>query len=144
MVFAFADADLDFNMVPFPVGAQDGEGEALLLRLGQQLHDLVLVQQQAPGAAGLVRGVAGLLVGLNVTAIEPDLAAIHASESVGDVELPEAVFGQEVRKDLLHTVVRWQLACRRQGTAMTKTKGLVSGGGKKPFKQKGTGGARQG
>lgn len=65
-------------------------------------------------------------------------------KKVGEVELPAAVFEQPVRKDLLHTVVRWQLASRRQGTAMTKTKGLVSGGGKKPFKQKGTGGARQG
>lgn len=65
-------------------------------------------------------------------------------KKVGDVEVPDAVFGQPVRKDILHTVVRWQLACRRQGTAMTKTKGLVSGGGKKPFKQKGTGSARQG
>jgi large subunit ribosomal protein L4 len=75
----------------------------------------------------------------------PSVAVLNwEKKKVGDVELPEAVFGQEVRKDLLHTVVRWQLACRRQGTAMTKTKGLVSGGGKKPFKQKGTGGARQG
>lgn len=65
-------------------------------------------------------------------------------KKVGDVELPATVFGQPVRKDILHTVVRWQLACRRQGNAATKTKGLVSGGGKKPFKQKGTGGARQG
>lgn len=63
---------------------------------------------------------------------------------VGEVELLAAVFEQPVRKDLLHTVVRWQLASRRQGTHMTKTKGLVSGGGKKPFKQKGTGNARQG
>jgi len=65
-------------------------------------------------------------------------------KKVGEIELPAAVFEQPLRKDLLHTVVRWQLACRRQGTAMTKTKGLVSGGGKKPFKQKGTGNARQG
>jgi large subunit ribosomal protein L4 len=65
-------------------------------------------------------------------------------KSVGEVELPAAVFEQPLRKDLLHMVVRWQLACRRQGTAMTKTKGLVSGGGIKPFKQKGTGNARQG
>ena len=61
-------------------------------------------------------------------------------KKVGELDLPAAVFEQPIRKDLLHTVVRWQLACRRQGTAMTKTKGLVSGGGKKPFKQKGTGG----
>lgn len=65
-------------------------------------------------------------------------------KEVGQVDLPAAVFEQPVRQDLLHTVVRWQLASRRQGTAMTKTKGLVSGGGKKPFKQKGTGNARQG
>jgi large subunit ribosomal protein L4 len=65
-------------------------------------------------------------------------------KKVGEVELPSAVFEQPVREDLIHTVVRWQLACRRQGNAMTKTKGLVSGGGKKPFKQKGTGNARQG
>jgi large subunit ribosomal protein L4 len=62
----------------------------------------------------------------------------------GDIELPKDIFEQEIRKDVLHSVVRWQLACRRQGTHSTKTKGLVSGGGKKPFKQKGTGNARQG
>ena len=65
-------------------------------------------------------------------------------EKIGQVELSSDVFEVEVRKDVLHTVVRWQLACRRAGTHMTKTKGLVSGGGKKPFKQKGTGNARQG
>ena len=65
-------------------------------------------------------------------------------KKVGEIELPAAVFEQPLRKDLLHTVVRWQLASRRQGTHMTKTKGLVSGGGIKPFKQKGTGNARQG
>jgi large subunit ribosomal protein L4 len=65
-------------------------------------------------------------------------------KKVGEVELPASVFEQNIRKDLLHTVVRWQLAGRRQGNHMTKTKGLVSGGGKKPFKQKGTGSARQG
>ena len=65
-------------------------------------------------------------------------------EKVGTVELSPEVFEREVKKEVLHEVVRWQLACRRQGTHMTKTKGLVSGGGKKPFKQKGTGNARQG
>lgn len=65
-------------------------------------------------------------------------------EKVGQVELAASVFETPVKKDVLHTVVQWQLASRRQGTHMTKTKGLVSGGGKKPFKQKGTGGARQG
>ncbi len=65
-------------------------------------------------------------------------------EKIGQVELSPEVFEAEVKIDVLHTVVRWQLASRRSGTHMTKTKGLVSGGGKKPFKQKGTGNARQG
>ena len=65
-------------------------------------------------------------------------------EKVGTVDLAANIFEAPVKKEVLHTVVQWQLASRRQGTAMTKTKGLVSGGGKKPFKQKGTGNARQG
>lgn len=65
-------------------------------------------------------------------------------EKVGQVELAAEVFERPVKKEVLHEVVKWQLAARRQGTVMTKTKGLVSGGGKKPFKQKGTGNARQG
>ena len=65
-------------------------------------------------------------------------------EKVGSVEAAPEVFEAEIRKDILHTVVNWQLASRRQGTAMVKTRSLVSGGGKKPFKQKGTGNARQG
>ena len=65
-------------------------------------------------------------------------------EKVGSIDLAPDVFELEVKKDVLHSVVRWQLASRRQGTHMTKTKGFVSGGGKKPFKQKGTGNARQG
>lgn len=65
-------------------------------------------------------------------------------EKVGSVDLAPDIFEVEVKKDVLHSVVRWQLASRRQGTHATKTKGLVSGGGKKPFKQKGTGNARQG
>lgn len=66
------------------------------------------------------------------------------NEKVGSVELSPEVFEAPVRKDILHLMVRWQLACRRQGTHSTKMKGEVSGGGKKPFKQKGTGNARQG
>ena len=61
-----------------------------------------------------------------------------SNKKVKDVELP-AVFGVEVKSHLLHSAVVNQLANRRAGTAATKTKGLVSGGGKKPFKQKGTG-----
>lgn len=65
-------------------------------------------------------------------------------EKVGTVDLAPEIFEREVKQEVLHEVVKWQLASRRQGTSMTKTKGLVSGGGKKPFKQKGTGNARQG
>lgn len=62
----------------------------------------------------------------------------------GDVEVPEKMVNEEVRKDVLHTLVRWQLASRRQGTHDTQNRGDVRGGGKKPYKQKGTGNARQG
>lgn len=65
-------------------------------------------------------------------------------EKVGTIDLDQEVFSVEVKKDILQTVVHWQLASRRRGTHMTKTRGFVSGGGKKPFKQKGTGNARQG
>ncbi len=60
------------------------------------------------------------------------------------VELSEAVFGAEVKTHLLHHVVVAHLASRRAGTASTKTRSDVSGGGKKPFRQKGTGRARMG
>lgn len=63
---------------------------------------------------------------------------------VGDVEVPAAVFAGPVREPLLHAAVRSQMAERRAGTAATKTKGFVSGGGKKPWRQKGTGRARAG
>ncbi len=62
----------------------------------------------------------------------------------GTVELPEAIFGAPVKTHLVHHVVVAQLAARRAGTADTKTRHEVSGGGKKPFKQKGTGRARMG
>lgn len=65
-------------------------------------------------------------------------------EAVGEVELPSEVFETSIRKDILHTLVKWQLAARRQGTHKTKDRSEVRGGGKKPFKQKGTGNARQG
>lgn len=65
-------------------------------------------------------------------------------KEVGEVSVPKEIFGAPVRKDLLQVVVKWQLACRRQGTHKVLEKGEVRGGGKKPFKQKGTGNARQG
>ena len=65
-------------------------------------------------------------------------------KKVGSVELNPEVFEQPVKKAVLHAVVKWQLASRRRGTHKAKNKSEVSGGGKKPFKQKGTGSARQG
>ena len=62
----------------------------------------------------------------------------------GQVELPEAVFNAPLNAAVLHQAVRRQQANDRQGTHETKTRGDVSGGGKKPWKQKGTGRARQG
>lgn len=66
------------------------------------------------------------------------------NKPVGSAELPEDIFSVEVRKGLLHEVVRNHLANRRQGTASTKTRGDVRGGGAKPYRQKGTGRARMG
>ncbi len=65
-------------------------------------------------------------------------------ESVGSIDLDAAVFGVEVREHLFHAAVRYQMAKRRQGTHATKGRALISGGGKKPFRQKGTGRARAG
>lgn len=65
-------------------------------------------------------------------------------KKVGTVELSDQVFGVEVCKNLLHSVVRWQLAGRRRGTHQAKTRAMVRGGGAKPFRQKKTGNARQG
>jgi large subunit ribosomal protein L4 len=68
----------------------------------------------------------------------------NAGKESGQVELPESVFNVPVNAAVLHQAVRRQQANDRQGTHQTKTRGEVSGGGKKPWKQKGTGRARQG
>lgn len=65
-------------------------------------------------------------------------------EVIGDISLSEGVFAAEVNKDVIHLAVLNQLSNKRQGTQSTKTKSEVSGGGKKPWRQKGTGRARQG
>ena len=66
------------------------------------------------------------------------------NQNVGSIELSDSVFGVDVRSDILSRVVNWQLANRRAGTHKTKTIAEVSGTTKKPYKQKGTGRARQG
>ena len=67
-----------------------------------------------------------------------------AAEEVGSVELADAVFGVEVRADILHRVVLWQLAKRRAGTHKVKTRAEIARTGAKLYKQKGTGRARHG
>jgi len=67
-----------------------------------------------------------------------------AAEEVGQLDLNEAIFGVEVRADILHRVVLWQLAKRRAGTHKTQTRAEVSRTGAKVYKQKGTGRARHG
>ena len=65
-------------------------------------------------------------------------------KEVGTIELNDAVFGVEVNEHLVHMAVVQQLANNRQGTQKAKTRSEVSGGGRKPYRQKGTGNARQG
>jgi large subunit ribosomal protein L4 len=66
------------------------------------------------------------------------------NEEVGDIELADEVFGLPIRRDILARVVNWQLAKRRAGTHKTKGISEIQGTTKKPYKQKGTGRARQG
>lgn len=66
------------------------------------------------------------------------------NEQVGEIELSDDVFGLPLREDILARMVNWQLAKRRAGTHKTKGVSEISGTGKKPYRQKGTGRARQG
>ncbi len=66
------------------------------------------------------------------------------NKKVGDIDLSDAVFGMKPRADVLHRMVNWQLAKRRSGNHKAKTIGEISGTGKKPHSQKGTGQARAG
>lgn len=75
----------------------------------------------------------------------PSIAVYNMNkQQVGEVQLSDDVFGVEVRESLIHQALKIQLANRRAGTVGVKNRSAVSGGGKKPFKQKGTGNARQG
>ena len=65
-------------------------------------------------------------------------------KKVSDIELADSVFGIEPNENIVHSVLKNYLANQRQGTQSTKTRAEVSGGGKKPWRQKGTGRARQG
>src|SRR5512137_143817 len=68
----------------------------------------------------------------------------RSRNKVGELELSDAVFNTDVKEYLIHEAVKIQLANRRAGTVAVKNRSAVSGSGKKPFKQKGTGQARQG
>jgi large subunit ribosomal protein L4 len=72
-----------------------------------------------------------------------DLVNIDGKK-VGDIELSDDIFAVEINEDVMHDVIVNYMANQRQGTQSTKTRSEVSGGGKKPWKQKGTGRARQG
>jgi large subunit ribosomal protein L4 len=75
----------------------------------------------------------------------PEINVINMqNQEIAKIALPDSIYASEIRKDVLHEVVINYLANQRQGNAATKTKGLVSGGGKKPWRQKGTGRARAG
>ncbi|TCO75014.1 50S ribosomal protein L4 [Marinisporobacter balticus] len=75
----------------------------------------------------------------------PKVDLINVSgQQVGEIELSENIFGAEINVSVLHEVVKNYLANQRQGTQSAKTRADVRGGGKKPWKQKGTGRARQG
>lgn len=75
----------------------------------------------------------------------PSIAVFNMDKQhVGEVNLPDAIFGYEVKEYLIHQALRIQLANRRAGTVAVKNRSAVAGSGKKPFKQKGTGNARQG
>jgi len=65
-------------------------------------------------------------------------------QQVGEITVSEAVFGVPARIGVIEEVIRWQMAKRRKGTACTKTRSEVRGGGRKPYRQKGTGRARAG
>ncbi len=67
-----------------------------------------------------------------------------AGETVSQIDLPDDIFCVPVKKSILHDVVRYQLVARREGTAASKTRGMVSGSTRKLFRQKGTGNARAG
>ena len=103
---------------------------------------LILIKGAVPGPkGGLVFVRYGCEGGMTMTSID---VLTPAGATTGSVELPAEVFDVQVNVPLIHQVVVAQLAAARQGTHDTKSRGEVRGGGRKPYKQKGTGRARQG
>jgi large subunit ribosomal protein L4 len=85
-----------------------------------------------------------MTMALSLTVQSPAESGTSKSKSAGKVELPAEIFDVPANISLIHQVVVAQLAAARQGTSSTKSRGEVRGGGKKPYRQKGTGRARQG
>ena len=102
-------------------------------------RNLLLVRGTVPGPPGLPRARSR-----RPERCPPRPSTPKLGEAVGTVDLPEALFGAPVNTAVLHQVVTAQLAGRHLGTHDTKTRGEVRGGGAKPYRQKGTGRARQG
>ena len=73
-----------------------------------------------------------------------DITSLDGGDAAGSIELKDEIFGLEPRMDLIHRMVRWQLAKRRAGTHAVKNRADIARTGKKMYKQKGTGGARHG
>jgi large subunit ribosomal protein L4 len=78
-----------------------------------------------------------------VSTVKQDIVD-KAGKKVGSIDLDEAIFAAVIKKDLVHQVVRWQRAKKRAGTHSALNRAAMTGGGKKPWKQKGTGNARAG
>src|SRR5262249_25677853 len=102
-------------------------------------RNMILVRGAVPGPNG------GLLA---IRGAEPEVRTAPlfdaAGQAAGEAELSDAVWGAPIREALVHQAVVRELANRRQGTADTKSRSEIRGGGKKPYRQKGTGRARQG
>ena len=110
---------------------------------------LLLIRGAVPGPKGgliLVRSaIRAAQSATKETSVSTKVSVVSPSGAKGqDVELPDEIFSAPVNVPLMHQVVVAQEAAARQGTHATKTRGLVRGGGRKPYRQKGTGRARQG
>lgn len=81
---------------------------------------------------------------VNENSVSVPLLRFQDGSEVEEMKLNKSVFGAPLRKDILHRVVKWQLACKRAGTHKTKTRSEVRGSTRKPWNQKGSGRARVG
>ena len=129
------------------MAGQMGYGKVTTLNLevvqADAERNLLLLKGAVPGPRGGMVLIRDADQGRQVMAL-PSTSATSDGAAAGSVTLDEAIFGIQPNVPVLHQVVTAQLAAARSGTQSTKTRAEVSGGGRKPFKQKGTGRARQG